>query len=195
MQRDEATLLDMLRAGHLALEFRGDLSKEEFLEDLKTQSSVLHQLQIIGEAVEGGEVLAGGGAGGLDLDHGQVGAVLQDQVDLYAALLPVEEHPGSTARNHRTTASSSPVRSSMSPARATPSVPKRSSGTIDEARHRPSTTDPQFPRITEPTLAIRSKWGSYVTTKAPSRAAMAAIQMSFVGIGVPARRRSATISA
>lgn len=52
MQRDEAALLDMLRAGRLAQEFRGDLSKEDFFEDLKTQSSVLHQLQIIGEAVK-----------------------------------------------------------------------------------------------------------------------------------------------
>jgi len=52
MQRDTAALLDMLRAGRLAQEFRGDLSREEFLEDLKTQSSVLHQLLIIGEAVK-----------------------------------------------------------------------------------------------------------------------------------------------
>lgn len=52
MQRDDATLLDILRAARLALQFRGDSEEEEFCEDLKTQSSVLHQLLILGEAVK-----------------------------------------------------------------------------------------------------------------------------------------------
>ena len=52
MQRDEATLLDMLTAGRRIIEFRGDLDKQGFLEDLKTQSAVLHQLMILGEAVK-----------------------------------------------------------------------------------------------------------------------------------------------
>lgn len=52
MQRDEATLLDILRAAKLALEFRGDLSFAELSRDLKTRSSVLHQLMILGEATK-----------------------------------------------------------------------------------------------------------------------------------------------
>lgn len=52
MSRDEAILLDILRAARLALEFRGKANKTEFLADLKTQSAVLHQLLILGEAVK-----------------------------------------------------------------------------------------------------------------------------------------------
>ena len=36
MWRDDATLLDILRAARLALEFRGRLEKAAFLTDLKT---------------------------------------------------------------------------------------------------------------------------------------------------------------
>jgi uncharacterized protein with HEPN domain len=49
---DDAHLLDILRAARLAIEFRGPADKAEFLEDAKTQSAVLHQLLIIGEAVK-----------------------------------------------------------------------------------------------------------------------------------------------
>ncbi len=52
MRRDDATLLDMLRAARLALEFRGGLDKESFLSDLKTQAAVLHELLILGEAAK-----------------------------------------------------------------------------------------------------------------------------------------------
>ena len=52
MSRDEAHLLDILKAGHLAIEFKGAASKEEFVADLKTQSAVIHQLLVIGEAVK-----------------------------------------------------------------------------------------------------------------------------------------------
>ncbi len=52
MQRDEATLLDILTAGERIIEFKGDLDKTSFLKDLKTQSAVLHQLMIVGEAVK-----------------------------------------------------------------------------------------------------------------------------------------------
>jgi uncharacterized protein with HEPN domain len=50
--RDTATLLDIARAARLILDFKGTLSKEAFLKDMKTQSAVLHQLLIIGEAVK-----------------------------------------------------------------------------------------------------------------------------------------------
>jgi len=50
--RDDAHLLDILRAARLAIDFKGTAAKSEFLEDIKTQSAVLHQLLIIGEAVK-----------------------------------------------------------------------------------------------------------------------------------------------
>lgn len=48
---DEATVLDLVRAARLVVEFRGDLDKPTFLTDLKTQSAILHQILIFGEEV------------------------------------------------------------------------------------------------------------------------------------------------
>ena len=39
MPRDDGTLLDMLRAARLGLDFRGQLDKAAFLTDLKTQAA------------------------------------------------------------------------------------------------------------------------------------------------------------
>jgi len=52
LPRDDAHLLDILKAARLALEFKGPEGKAEFLQDAKTQSAILHQLLIIGEAVK-----------------------------------------------------------------------------------------------------------------------------------------------
>lgn len=52
MPRDDAYLLDILKAARLAIEFKGPAEKAEFLGEAKTQSAVLHQLLIIGEAVK-----------------------------------------------------------------------------------------------------------------------------------------------
>ena len=52
MSRDDATLLDILKAARLVLEFKGKLTKKSFLRDVKTQSAILHQLLVIGEAVK-----------------------------------------------------------------------------------------------------------------------------------------------
>lgn len=52
MSRDEGNLLDILKAARLAIEFKGQMDKTGFLADLKTQSAVLHQLLILGEAVK-----------------------------------------------------------------------------------------------------------------------------------------------
>ena len=52
MRRDDAHLLDILKAARLAIEFKGAAAKAEFLNDAKTQSAVLHQLLIVGEAVK-----------------------------------------------------------------------------------------------------------------------------------------------
>lgn len=52
MSRDETALLDILKAARLALEFKGDIPRDAFLNDHKTQSAVLHQLLLLGEAVK-----------------------------------------------------------------------------------------------------------------------------------------------
>ena len=52
MSRDDATLLDILKAARLVTEFKGKLAKKTFLRDIKTQSAILHQLLVIGEAVK-----------------------------------------------------------------------------------------------------------------------------------------------
>ena len=49
--RDQATIADILRACRLAVQFVGGLDGESFLEDLKTQAAVLHEIMIIGEGV------------------------------------------------------------------------------------------------------------------------------------------------
>ena len=45
-------MLDIDRAVRYALAFAEGFSKQEFLEDVKTQSAVVHQLLIIGEATK-----------------------------------------------------------------------------------------------------------------------------------------------
>jgi uncharacterized protein with HEPN domain len=52
MKRDEATLLDIAQAGQRVLEFTAGLDNAAFLDDVKTQSAVLHQLLVLGEAVK-----------------------------------------------------------------------------------------------------------------------------------------------
>jgi len=52
LPRDDAHLLDILKAARLVIEFKGAADKAEFLVDAKTQSAILHQLLIIGEAVK-----------------------------------------------------------------------------------------------------------------------------------------------
>ena len=42
MSRDTTSLLDIFEAGQLIQEFIDGMSKEDFLEDRKTQSAVLH---------------------------------------------------------------------------------------------------------------------------------------------------------
>ena len=52
MSRDDATILDMLAACRRVLEFLGGQDQDSFLVDRKTQSAVLHQLMLIGEATK-----------------------------------------------------------------------------------------------------------------------------------------------
>jgi uncharacterized protein with HEPN domain len=52
MYRDKAILLDLVRAIQLILEFKHGMDKTAFLKDVKTQSAILHQLMILGEAVK-----------------------------------------------------------------------------------------------------------------------------------------------
>jgi uncharacterized protein with HEPN domain len=52
MSRDDAALLDIANAARLIHTFIQGMTKEAFLGDLKTQSAVLHQVMVIGEAVK-----------------------------------------------------------------------------------------------------------------------------------------------
>ena len=52
MQRDQATLLDILRGARLAIEFTAGLTRDTLEDDLKTQSAVLHQLMLLGEGAK-----------------------------------------------------------------------------------------------------------------------------------------------
>lgn len=52
MDRDIATLLDIAKAARLVVEFTQGMEQDEFLADVKTQSAVLHQLLVMGEAVK-----------------------------------------------------------------------------------------------------------------------------------------------
>jgi uncharacterized protein with HEPN domain len=52
MSRDRATLLDVVKAASLVIEFHQNMDKASFLDDPKTQSAVLHQLLVLGEAVK-----------------------------------------------------------------------------------------------------------------------------------------------
>jgi uncharacterized protein with HEPN domain len=52
MRPDEATLLDIRNSARLAVEFISGMDKTAFLCDLKTQSAVIHQCLILGEAVK-----------------------------------------------------------------------------------------------------------------------------------------------
>jgi uncharacterized protein with HEPN domain len=52
MNPDEAILLDIARSARLVLDFKAGLDKHAFLADAKTQSAVLHQLLVMGEAVK-----------------------------------------------------------------------------------------------------------------------------------------------
>jgi uncharacterized protein with HEPN domain len=52
MDRDQTSVLDIIQAGKLIADFIGGMEKASFLVDKRTQSAVLHQLLIIGEAVK-----------------------------------------------------------------------------------------------------------------------------------------------
>ncbi|MCH7888877.1 MAG: DUF86 domain-containing protein [Proteobacteria bacterium] len=52
MLRDSAVILDMVRAARMILEFKQGVDRSAFLEDPKTQSSILHQFMILGEAAK-----------------------------------------------------------------------------------------------------------------------------------------------
>lgn len=52
MQRDPATILDILRAARFIIQFKGDCDEQAFHSDYKTQAAILHELLIVGEAVK-----------------------------------------------------------------------------------------------------------------------------------------------
>jgi uncharacterized protein with HEPN domain len=50
--RDRETLIDIAGAARLVLEFMGDLDYAAFYRDRRTQSAMVHQMLVIGEAVK-----------------------------------------------------------------------------------------------------------------------------------------------
>ncbi len=52
MFHDDETLLDIAQAAKLVLTFKQDVDELTFYDDIKTQSAILHQLLIMGEAVK-----------------------------------------------------------------------------------------------------------------------------------------------
>src|SRR6266536_1140508 len=52
MSRVNATLLDVASAARLVLQFKSGMDKPAFLADAKTQSAILPQLLVLGEAVK-----------------------------------------------------------------------------------------------------------------------------------------------
>jgi len=52
LSRDDATLLDILKACQLALEFAANMDRAAFLADAKTQAAVVHELLVLGEAAK-----------------------------------------------------------------------------------------------------------------------------------------------
>ena len=52
MDRDRSTLLDIAKAARLTVQFVEGSDRSRFLEDARTQSAVLHQLLVIGEATK-----------------------------------------------------------------------------------------------------------------------------------------------
>ncbi len=52
MWTDEGTAFDILKAARLIRDFSAGLTRPEFDADFKTQSAVLHQIIILGEAVK-----------------------------------------------------------------------------------------------------------------------------------------------
>lgn len=50
--RDDAAILDILKAARLAQMFVAAMDRDAFLADEKTQSAVVHQLLVIGEAAK-----------------------------------------------------------------------------------------------------------------------------------------------
>jgi uncharacterized protein with HEPN domain len=52
MSPDEVIVLDLIRAARLIMMFRQGMDEAEFMADVKTQSAILHQLMVMGEAVK-----------------------------------------------------------------------------------------------------------------------------------------------
>ena len=52
MSKDDAVLLDMLIAAQRAVEFASGVTRDQLGSDLKTQSAILHQLLVLGEAAK-----------------------------------------------------------------------------------------------------------------------------------------------
>lgn len=52
MNRDDTALLDIAQCARLIMEFQQGVDETVFMSDYKTQSAIMHQLMVMGEAVK-----------------------------------------------------------------------------------------------------------------------------------------------
>lgn len=52
MNRDDTALLDIAQCARLIMEFQQGVDETVFMSDFKTQSAIMHQLMVMGEAVK-----------------------------------------------------------------------------------------------------------------------------------------------
>ncbi|GAB4381369.1 MAG: DUF86 domain-containing protein [Elainellaceae cyanobacterium] len=52
MSRDNAALIDIVQAGQLILQFAQGFNRDQLRSDLRTQSAILYQITIMGEATK-----------------------------------------------------------------------------------------------------------------------------------------------
>lgn len=79
-ERDAATLLDIVTAARLILEFKEGLDYPRFEADAKTQSAMIHQFLIIGEARVARSVPQGLTSGVVDTLQGPFGVAIQPKL-------------------------------------------------------------------------------------------------------------------
>jgi uncharacterized protein with HEPN domain len=52
MSRDDASLLDIVQAAQLILQFAQGFNRDQLESDLRTQSAILYQIAVMGEATK-----------------------------------------------------------------------------------------------------------------------------------------------
>ncbi len=86
--RDQAALLDIAKASRTILDFIRGLGEQDFLQDAKTQSAVIHQLLIVGEATK--RLSAAFRAAHSDIPWARIARMRDLMIHHYAGVRPAE---------------------------------------------------------------------------------------------------------